>query len=180
MSDGVTPAATEYDPSASATASLSIPPAVTTPVPAPGGGDVNQTVSAAEMSTQAPVALDQPGDFGQGVTVALDGIDPITTTAQLPGEIAGPGLALNFTITNDSAAAIDLSTVVVEVADGAGTPAVTMTAAPAAPFSGELAAGQKATGVYVVTLPTGHTDPLAISVTYSSQAPVVVFTGATP
>lgn len=164
--------------SADDTASVSIPPAVTTPVPAPGGGDISQTIPAVDMTTQGPVALDEPGDFGRGVTIALGKAEKITTEAKLPGEIAGPGLALTFTITNDSDAAIDVSSVVVDVADAAGIPAIGMTAAPSAPFTGDVAAGTRATGVYVITLPAGSTDPISISVTYSSQAPIVVFTGA--
>lgn len=150
---------------------------MTTPVPVPGGGNVSQTVPTVEMTTQPAVALDEPGNFGRGVDIALESTQKITTEARLPGEISGPGVALTFTITNGSDAPIDLSSVVVDVADAKGRPAIGITAPPAAPFSGELAPGERATGVYVVTLPTGSTGPVSISVTYSSQAPVVVFTG---
>lgn len=156
---------------------VSIPAPVTTEVPAPGGGDIEQTIAAVAQPIQPSVALDQPGDFGGGVGVSLDSVEKIATTSELPGEIAGPGAAMTFTIRNNGDAAIDLSAVVVDVVDSNGTPALGMTASPAAPFSGELPAGQQASGVYVVTFPQNFADPATISVTYSADAPVVVFTG---
>lgn len=158
---------------------VSLPPAVTTPVPAPGGGNVDQTVAAVEVTSQAPVALDQPGDFGGGIGVKVDKVDKITTTAELPGEIAGPGLAMSVTITNSSDAPIDLGAVIVDVTDSVGMPAIPMTAAPASPMSGSLEPGQASSGVYVVTLPQGFTQPTTIAVSYSAGSPVVVFTGST-
>lgn len=156
---------------------VSVPAPVTTEVPVPGGGDIEHTVAAVEQPVQPAVALDQPGDFGSGVAVSLDSVEKITTTSDLPGEIAGPGVAMTFTIRNDGDAAIDLSAVVVDVVDSNGVSAIGMTASPAAPFGGELPAGQQATGVYVVTFPQNFADPATISVTYSAQAPVVTFTG---
>lgn len=167
--DGGTPTPSE---------TVSLPPAVTIPVPAPGGGDINQTVAAIDMTTQPSVALDQPGDFGNGVKVTLDKVDKITTTAQLPGEIAGPGVALTFSVENNTDNAVDLNAVVVDLADSTGTPAIAISAAPAAPFAGSVAAGARAAGVYVFTLSQGFADPAVISVTYSAQAPVVAFSGA--
>lgn len=166
-SDDITPS-TEL-PSAAAPA--------TTEVPAPGGGNVNQTVAEVELTTNAPVAVTDTADYGNGVTVALTTLDSITTTAELPGEIAGPGVAVTVQIVNSGGDAIDLGAVVVDLADAAGTPALPMTTSPAAPFSGSLAAGGTASGVYVFTLPTGYTAPVTISVSYSVDAPVVVFTG---
>ncbi|HEY5881087.1 MAG TPA: hypothetical protein VIU11_19400 [Nakamurella sp.] len=162
-------------PTASET--VSVPPPVTTEVPAPGGGGIDQTVPAVEMTSRPAVSLDQPGEFGNRVAVTLDSVEKITTTAELPGEIAGPGVALTLTIRNGSDAPVDLGAVVVDVADSAGTPTIPMTTSPAAPFGGELAPGQQATGVYVVTLPQNYADPATIAVTYSASAPVVVFAG---
>ena len=152
--------------------------ATTAPATTVGSGNVNEIVAVADLPTQPPVNLDGQGDFGNAVTVDLIDRQSIATNAQLPGEIAGPGIALTFIITNGSDAAIDLGAVAVDVQDSNETPAIAMTGAPAAPFSGELAAGGTATGVYVVTLPIGHAGPLSILVSYSSQASVVVFTGA--
>lgn len=167
-SPGSTPPATELPAG---------PPAATTEVPAPAGGNAGDTVAEVELTTNAAVALTAPGDFGDGVTVTLASVEQITTTAELPGEIAGPGAAVSVRIVNTGTDAIDLGSVVVDLQDAAGTPALPMTTSPAAPFGGSLAAGDTASGVYVFTLPTGYVGPATISVSYTVDAPIVVFTG---
>lgn len=183
-SDDVIPPATT-DPSApessaDITPSTELPPAAdpaTTAVPAPNGGNVNETVPAVELTTNAAVAMTATGDYGNGVTVTLAALDSITTTAELPGEIAGPGVAVTVRVVNAGSAAIDLSNVVVDLQDAAGTPAIPISTSPATPFTGSLAAGATADGVYVFTLPASYTGPATVSVTYTVDAPVVVFTG---
>jgi len=170
------PSEAATDPNTSAPASSEAPPPVTTPVPAPGGGDVNQTVPEVALTTNAPVELTGTGDFGGGVTVALTSIESITTTAQLPGEIAGPGVKVTVTVTNGSADAVDLNSVIVDLQDAAGAPAIPMTSG-SAPFTGSVAAGQSAAGTYVFTVPSTYTNPATISISYSTAAPIVVFQG---
>lgn len=152
-------------------------PAVTTEVPAPGGGDINQTVAVTEVSTQPAVALAETGDYGNGVTVTLSSIEDVTTSANLPGEISGPGLKVTVQIVNDSGADIDLGNVIVDLQDAAGVPALPMSASPAEPFKGSLAAGATASGIYVFTVPTDYSNPANISVSYTTGAPVVLFVG---
>lgn len=155
----------------------SIEPPATTPVPAPGGGDINQTVAAVDLTTLPAIALTDSADLGNGVSVKLDSVEAVHADAQLPGEIAGPGVKLTVVIKNDSPAAIDLSNVGVDVVDAAGTPTIFMSASPSAPFTGQLAAGSGATGVYVFALPASYTDPAAISISYSTDAPIALFSG---
>ncbi len=149
----------------------------TTEVPAPGGGNINETVAESTLATNAPVAVTETADYGNGVTASLAKVEKITTTAELPGEIAGPGVALTVQIVNGGSEAIDLGAVVVDLQDSAGTPALPMTAATASPFTGSLAAGETAEGVYVFTLPQPYSGPATVSVSYTVNAPVVVFTG---
>lgn len=175
--DGSAPATTGAD--APATGPASIEPAPTTDVPAPGGGDINQTVAAVVVSTAPAVPLTQPASFGSGVQVQLGTLAKIDTVAQGPGEISGPGLSVPVTITNTGGAAIALDAVNVTMTDAAGSPGAPMTGAPAAPFSGALAAGASATATYVFALPGGYTDPATIGVSYAAGAPVVQFSGAT-
>ncbi len=152
-------------------------PAATTEVPAPGGpGNIQDSVPTVAATSNPPVALDAAGDYGNGVTVALTSIESVTTEAQLPGEIAGPGVRLEVTITNGSAAPIDVSSVIVDLQDAAGTPALPMSSG-ATPFTGSIDAGAAASGVYVFSAPAAYTNPATISVSYSADAPVVVFTG---
>lgn len=170
--------ATEPDANTgTAAAPVDTAPAATTEVPAPTPGNINQTVAPVELTTNAPVPLSDTADYGNGVTVKLSAIESITTQAELPGEISGPGVKLTVDIANASSAAIDLGNVIVDLADATSAPAIPMTGTPAAPFSGSLAAGTTATGVYVFTVPADYANPATISVTYSTDAPVVVFTG---
>jgi hypothetical protein len=168
---------TEPEANTAAAATADATPAATTEVPAPGGGDINQTVPSVEITTNSPVALTDTADYGNGVTVKLGAIEAITTQAQLPGEIAGPGVKVTVDIVNGSSAAIDLGNVIVDLVDGAGEPAIPMTASPANPFTGSLGAGETATGVYVFTVPASYTNPATITVSYTTEAPVVVFVG---
>lgn len=169
---------TSYDGGTVASAPApSIEPPATTPVAAPGGGDINQTVAAVELTTLPAVAVTDKADLGNGVSVRLDSVEAVHADAQLPGEIAGPGVKVAVVIKNDSPAAIDISNVGVDVVDAAGTPTIFMSASPSAPFTGQLAAGSSATGVYVFALPASYTDPAAISVSYSTDAPIALFSG---
>lgn len=152
-------------------------PAATTAVPAPVPGNINETVPEVPVTTQPAVPLTEEAETGTGVAVSLTSIDQITAEAQLPGEITGPGLKITISVTNSSAAPIDLSNVVVDVQDSAGTPTLPMTGEPAAPFTGSLAPGATASGVYVVALNTGYQDPASVSFSFSADAPVLLFVG---
>jgi hypothetical protein len=176
-SDGSAPP-TSYDGgTTSPAAAPSIEAPATTPVPAPGGGDINQTVAAVDLTTLPAAALTDSADLGNGVSVRLDSVEAVHADAQLPGEVAGPGVKVAVVIKNDSPATIDISNVGVDAVDAAGTPTIFMSASPSAPFTGQLAAGSSATGVYVFALPTGYTNPAAISVSYSTDAPIALFSG---
>lgn len=160
-------------------ASSSAPPPATTQVPAPGGaGNIQETVPTGTAPSNAPVALDAAGDFGNGIAVGLTSIESISAVAQMPGEVAGPGIRVEVTITNGSNQLIDVGNVVVDLQDAAGTPAVPMTSG-ATPFSGSIDAGASASGVYLFTVPAGYSNPATISVSYNAAAPVVVFSGDT-
>lgn len=115
--------------------------------------------------------------YGNGVTVTVSGVRKINTTAVLPGEIAGPGVQLTIVFRNGSSAPIDLGNAVVDLQDAAGVSATSMTATPAKPVSGSLNSGATATGSYVFTLGKNFPGPAHLSVSYSAQAPVVLFSG---
>jgi hypothetical protein len=186
-SDDVVPPVTT-DPSAPASSGevppgAELPPApepATTEVPAPQGGHIHETVAEVPLTTNAPVAVTGTADYGNGVTASLAKLERITTTAELPGEIAGPGVAVTVRLVNDSSAAVDLGLVVVDLQDAGGTPAIPMSTSPAAPFGGSLAPGATADGVYVFTLPPSYAGPATVSVSYTVDAPIVVFAGDLP
>jgi hypothetical protein len=86
-------------------------------------------------------------------------------------------VAVTIALDNASSKSINLTNVVMNLQDKAGTPSVPMSASPAKPFTGNLAAGAKASAVYVFSLAKGHLDPVTISFSYTTEAPVVLFVG---
>lgn len=141
------------------------------------GGGINQIVPSAARKTKAPVPLAGTADFGTGVTAHLTSVTAVQAQAAGPGEVAGPALKVAVRLTNDSDAAISLVGVVVTIADANGTPGVQMSQSGSSPFRGSLAAHASADAVYVFTIPAGHRNPVTVNLSYSSEAPVVLFVG---
>lgn len=75
---------------------------------------------------------------------------------------------------------MDLTSVVVDLTDSAGASAGQLSGPGAAPFTGSVAPGQTATGVYVFSLAQDDRHGDTISVSLTASAPVVVFTGDLP
>ncbi|WP_460798516.1 DUF4352 domain-containing protein [Microbacterium sp. GXF0217] len=124
-----------------------------------------------------PIPLDEPAELKTGVVVTVGNVDRVETKAETPGEVAGPAVAVHLTITNGTGAAVDLSTVMVSLTGDDGAFGQPTTSAPAAPFSGELAAGSESEGVYVFGLPAEGRDGLSIRVEYVAGAPIALFVG---
>lgn len=165
-------------PSGSAAPSSTLPPPATTPVPAPTpGGGIDQTVAPQKEVTKKPVKLDKPSDTGEGATVRITSVKAINAKAQLPGEVAGPAVALTVVVKNSSAEPLNIGTVVVSLLDATGAPGNEMSSAPAKPLTGTLASGKTATGVYVFTVGKQRREPISVSVTLTGGAPVLVFEG---
>lgn len=156
------------------------PRPATTPVNPPSPGDISHTVPVGAASAKPAVALTAPGNFGGRVTVHVTGLTATTAQARGPGEVSGPGLVLTLRIENSSAKAIDLGNVVVALEDSTGAQASPMSASPAHPFTGVLAAAGHQTGVYVYTLPKADRKPVTVQISYTTEAPVVVFVGDAP
>lgn len=160
----------------SSSAARKPPPPATTPVPPATPGGVNDTVPSRPEKSQRPVQLDKPSQTGTGLTAGLVSIKSINAKAQLPGEIAGPALAITVEVKNNSSQAADLNTSVVTLQDSKKAPGGEMTASPARPLKGRLAPGDSSRGVYVFAVPENARKPIIVNVTISN-APVLVFTG---
>ena len=158
-------------------ASVAGPTPATTPVAAPTPGNITSEVPSVVDETAAPVALSATADFGGGVTGKIVKLESINASARLPGEVAGPALRITFSVTNGSASTIDLRLVTVNVTNSVGTPAVPISGNGTNLFTGTLGAGKSAQGIYVLSLATQNRNPVTISVSYSSSAKVVLFTG---
>lgn len=129
------------------------------------------------LPTAPPVPLDEVADFGTGVTARVDSVDAIEAQAQGPGEVSGPGVAIDVTVTNDSSAPVDLALFLVNLTDGDGNPGIPMLGDPAEPVEGTLAPGGSVSGTYVFTVDEDARDGVRIEASYSTDAPVVVFEG---
>ncbi|HEX8510952.1 MAG TPA: hypothetical protein VF635_15820 [Propionibacteriaceae bacterium] len=150
---------------------------MTTPVPPPVSGNVDQTVAPKPEVTKKAVRLDQPSVPAPGLRVEITRIRKIAARAQLPGEVAGPALALTVSIKNNSRATVDLSTVVVTLTDSGASPGNEMSAKPSKPFSGRLSRQQTATAVYVFTVPPDRRSPITVNITLAGEVPVLVYKG---
>lgn len=156
--------------------SFSRPPIATTVVPAPGGGNVNQTVPSEPVTTLPALPPLSTATIGPGITANIKGVKSLTGVARGIGEVGGPAVALTLEVNNGTEALLDLSTVGFTVSDAAGVPSGALTGAPSAPLSGSLEPGKSATGVYVFTVPTGHKNPMQISISYGAGSPIALIT----
>jgi len=157
--------------SASASPSATGDPLGTTP--APGPTDLN-----APPTALAPVALDARGEVGNGVVATLPSIEEIESSAQGPGNIAGPALRVTVRIENGTADAVPLDGVSVNMYYGADlTPASPLEDTSRAPFTGTLEPGASADGIYVFSVPADARDSVTVEVGYTPGAPLLLFTG---
>jgi hypothetical protein len=132
------------------------------------------------MSTKAPVPLHSDAPVTGKVSVKISKIKRINYTGRGIGEISGPALAVTFTLKNGSGKAIDLGSVTANMEDAKGIPSSVQSGPPSAPFSGQAAPGSSQSGTYVFRLMPGYVDPVTISFSYSTEAPVVLFKGTAP
>jgi hypothetical protein len=156
-------------------AQVSVPPAVTTDVPAPGGGDINQTVAEVPVTTNSPIDTSQTADLGGSVTANIVETKNIDGIARGAGEVGGPAIALTIEVNNGSGSPIELSDILVTAEDNAGTPAGPLSGDPASPLTGTLASEESAKGVFVFTFPSGAQEPMNVAVSYAAGFPVALF-----
>lgn len=149
----------------------------TTPVPAPGGGNVDETVAPVPETTAAAVPLTRAAEFGGKVSARITSVKAITAKAQGPGEITGPAVAVTLQVTNGSKRALEVDRVTVNLADSHGNPGSPMSSDPASPFSGSIEPGGRATGTYVFSVGADLRSPITLSMSYTTEAPVVLFVG---
>ncbi len=154
------------EPTAGAEAPAPVVPGPTT------GGDVLPPVLPA-------VALDERGEVGDGVTATVRSLEAIEGTGYGPGNIAGPALRVTLLLENGTQDPLDLGGTAVELTTGPDSaPASPLDDPSQAPFSGTVASGQSAEGVYVFTVPADQRDQVTISVGHRPGAPVMVFRGS--
>jgi hypothetical protein len=124
------------------------------------------TLPAIPVGARTPIA--------ENVLVAVDGLRTLTVSATGPGETAGSAVAFTVEVRNGTARPVDVGGFGVTASYGSSIPAIPTGAAPAAPLTGRLAAGDSATGTYVFRMPTDQVGSLAIQVSSNSSPNIVV------
>lgn len=116
------------------------------------------------------------------VTARVVSLTPTASDGRGAGEIDGPALAVTVEVRNDSGSAVNLNTAGVTLSLGSTMiPAAPLpTQSLSAPFTGELASGQSASGTYVFLVPEGSPQDIRIEVTYGGDKPLIVFSGTRP
>jgi hypothetical protein len=129
---------------------------------------------------RAPIALSKTGDFGTGLVVKLSKIMSVEGKAQAPGDIVGPSLRVEVEATNRSSDPISLANAQVSLDYGGDrTPASTTSGHDARRFSRSLAPGKTSTAVLIFRVPPDQRDNIRVTVSYSLDAPTIVFAGST-
>jgi hypothetical protein len=153
-----------------------------TTVPAGDGeGSIHETVEAdpaAVAGVADPVGIDDTADFGNGVSARLTAVEAVEAEGNLPGEFSGPAVALTIEVTNGSRQSIDLGAVTADLTFRDGVSAYPVRDPERRPFSGELAPGDVATGSYVFTLDPAERADVALRLSYTTEAPTVIFAGS--
>lgn len=158
----------------------SVPQAVVTaPVPPPAGnGDISETVAPRTGVTQEPVDLDAPAELG-GLVVTVPSVVSTEADAVGPGEIGGPGIAVEIEVRNDGEEPAPLDGIFVTLVDAGGQVVpMSTTGDDVRPVTGILDPGATASGSYVFTLPESARSTVTVTVSDAGTATSVVFTGS--
>ena len=156
----------------------SVPPPASVPTPTPTG--------PTERVDQPPVALpevglDEPAAVGDGVVARIVDLQAIDGTAVGPGNVAGPALRVTIGLENGTDAVLPLSGVAVNMYTGTDrAPASPLDDPSQRPFSGLVAPGASAEGVYVFSVPVDARSLVTVEVGYEAGAPLLLFSGAAP
>lgn len=152
-----------------------------TTVPAGDGeGSIHETVESDPdaVTVAEPVGIGDTADFGNGVSARLTAVESVEAEAHLPGEFSGPAVALTIEVTNGSGGTIDLGTVTADLTFDDGLSAYPVLDPERRAFSGDLTSGDVASGSYVFTLDPAERADVALRLSYTTEAPTVIFAGS--
>ncbi len=163
-------------PTVAPTETMSAAPSATQSTPAVTPGKIDQTVAPQKQETAKPVDLDKT-QKADAITVSLKSIKSTKVTGHGPGEISGPALVVTVVVKNGSKSRVSVDSAIVTLIDSKGNVGTPMTESPARPFTGSVAAGDSATGVYVFQIGKKVRNPIRVSVTYSTEHTTALFVG---
>jgi hypothetical protein len=136
-------------------------------VPAPADGAIPEL---------PPVAVGQTVAAGGGLTAEVVELKASEITGGVPGDIAGPAVAVTVAVTNTGTVAADIGTVVVSAGYGDGQEAPGFEGGLADPLVGPVPPGQSRRGTYVFGVPELGTGTLEVRVGTDPARPLAVFT----
>jgi hypothetical protein len=163
-------------PTVAPTETTSAAPSAPQSTPAVTPGKIDQTVAPQKQETAKPVDLDKTQKAG-AIAVSLKSIKSTKVTGHGPGEISGPALVVTVVVKNGSKSRVSVDSAIVTLIDSKGNVGTPMTESPARPFTGSVAAGDSATGVYVFQIGKKVRNPIRVSVTYSTEHTTALFVG---
>lgn len=185
---GCTSETKESEPSDTATASGTVPSGVQTTADPNGSPtpDITQpepettpntgATESVPRETKTNQPVDKDAEFGTGVKAKIVSKKAIEMKNVLPGEIAGPAVAITVEYTNGTDKPVSLANTIVSL-NYSGQEASSFSGEPAKNPPESLAPGKKATGVYVFGVPKDGRKNVLIRVAYAPTAPVVEFKG---
>ena len=137
------------------------------------------TVPTVPVTTLPAKPLTSSARFGTGVLVRIGSITHGKVTDTGRGAIRGrPTVVFHFVLTNDSLSKVNVSDVQVNATYGASdTPAV-QADNTSTPFSGSVAHGANARGVYAFAVPPSGQSRVEVTVTYQQGVPTVLLRGS--
>lgn len=157
-------------PTTSSSPGPSSNPAVTTSVETAAGDPI-------ELE---PVPLDETAPFGDQVSAELLDLSAVQAEGQGVGEISGPALQVTVRLLNETGAPLPVDAVTVSLYFGGDRTPAPPIADGTVPFSGTLAPGATAEGVYTFSIGEDDRDEVSVTVSHSPGSSIVVFTGPAP
>lgn len=169
--------APEATPSTTSDGSQQTTPMPSTTVSPPTSGTIADVEPSPSPAPTTSAKLTDPIKLNTGMTITVEKVSHVDFTAETPGELAGPGIALTLKAHNGSNKAVDLSTAMVSLTLADGTLGQPTTSEPYAPILTSVAPGKDATGVYTFRLPSDDRAALSVTVEYLAGAPIALFVG---
>lgn len=117
-------------------------------------------------------------EVGGGFVAEVVDVRPTRIEAGVPGDIAGPAVAVVVAISNDGTADIDVDRVTVSAAYGDSREASGYEGGVASPHRGVLAPGETSEGTYVFAVPEDQVDTLVVRVGPEPGRSVAVFSAS--
>ena len=154
-----------------------IEPGPTTPVPPPTPGNISSLASTVVPSVLPETSLSATVMPATDISVGLKEIESVDAVSITPGEVNGPAAQITVEIQNGTDAALDVNSVEVGLTDSMGQPGIPVTTAASSSFSGQIAPGSTATGVYVFRVPPDHRNPILVTVSYTAGGALAQFSG---